>query len=191
MFSDLITSLSTRVSPPTVPFGPHATLFSDSLIGPVLSLENIVARTRRAVEAFTATTSLEAVKCTFDRVEAGKLFYQCVYIRLDKDGSPGLLDLHRALRKTFEDATDPKGESYFPHMSLVYGHLTDEQKAALMDGMAQKGEMSTLSKGRHEVAGFSHFETKEILVVKTAGKSDEWEVAARIPLTQALSHAEL
>ena len=106
-----------------------------------------------------------------------------------------MLELHRGLRRAFGDDKDPSGESYFPHMSLVYGGLEMQQKQALIAGMQEKAEVKSLEAPSHgakeSVLGETQFETSEILIVKTAGKSDEWEIVARIPLGQTLKHEDL
>lgn len=80
-------------------------------------------------------------------------------------------------------------------MSLVYGDLEMQQRQALIAGMQENGEVKSLEAGssgaQESVLGETQFETSEILVVKTAGKSDEWEIAARIPLGQTLKHEDL
>jgi hypothetical protein len=188
VLSDLIIDLSRRVSPPAIPFSPHATLFSDSLIGPTRSLDEIVQKVQQAVDQAGVTR----VICKFDSLEAGKLFYQCVYIKLCKNSSSeGLLELHRALRRTFEDKSDPEGQSYFPHVSLVYGDLDMEVKTKLIEDMKQKGEAQDVSSGEVKVADLTEYGSTEVLVVKTAGAADGWEIAARIPLGKRIAHEDL
>jgi len=184
VLADLIVSLSAQSTPPTLPFAPHATLYADSLIPAHYSLEDIVGKVKEAV---AAVPHIDKVVARFDEVEAGKLFFQCVYIRLFKEKSDKLLELHQSLRKAFGDERDPEGESYFPHMSLVYGDLEMEQKHRIIAGMEEKGEIFGQKHGEVNVAGFTYFETNEILVVKTAGRSDEWTIEARIPLGGASS----
>lgn len=193
LFSDLILALSQRSSPPTVPFAPHATLYADSLIPPHLGLEQIIAATQQAISTLPA--DLNKVICLFDSVEAGKLFFQCVYVKLLKRESEGLLELHRALRQSF-GSQDTAGDGYFPHLSLVYGNLKIQQKEDIIAGMREKQEIRSFVDGadaREAILGETHFETREILIVKTAGKSNEWEVAARVPLGQKaqLRHEDL
>lgn len=123
------------------------------------------------------------------------MFFQCVYVRLLKQESEGLLDLHCALRKSF-GSDDLTGTAYFPHMSLVYGNLEPEVKEGIIAGMKDKQEMTLTGaeSAQEAVLGETQFETSEILVVTTAGRSDEWKVAARIPLgkrQQTLKHEDL
>lgn len=191
VLSDLIVSLSARSSPPTLPFSPHATLYADSLIPAHYTLSDILSCTKGAVSSLLSRSAASGssegshVTCRFERVEAGELFFQCVYIRLDKHGSENLLSLHRACREAFEMEKDPECESYFPHVSLVYGDLQHEAKEDIIADMREKDELKAAGReGKEEVAGYTEYTAKEILIVKTAGKSDEWKIAARVPLSQ-------
>ena len=128
--------------------------------------------------------------CAFERLEAGAKFFQCVYVVLDRTGSEGLLRLHQALRRAFA-SPDPEGESYFPHLSLVYGDPDAETKQGIIDGMLERGEAVSPSGDKVQILGESGFQTDEILVVRTAGRSDEWEIVARVPLSVSqLSHED-
>lgn len=191
VLSDLIIDLSRRVDPPTLPFAPHATLFSDSLIGTQATLEDI----REGVERAIRDSRVNKVTCKFEKLEAGKLFYQCVYIKLVKDerGSNGLLELHRSLRRAFGDHKDPEGESYMPHVSLVYGDLDLPTKEGLIQGMLSKGEAEVISEdGGVKVLDLVEFETTQVLVVRTAGPSDSWQIVDSIPMAGSkIAHEEL
>lgn len=177
-FSNLIHDLSRRSSPPTIPFAPHATLLSSSIIGPSASLEDI----EYIVADVAHSLSLKRVVCKFDKLEAGEQFFQCVYVKLQKEESEGLLELHSALRKAFGDTSDPEGTSYFPHMSLVYGDLPMEERRKIIEDMYNSREASTLENGHAQVAGISQFEVTDVQIVRTVGKSDEWEIVATVPL---------
>lgn len=86
-------------------------------------------------------------------------------------------------------------------MSLVYGDLPMSDKQALLEGMREKGEVKGLE-GRKEgtdgsdmILGMKEFRTHEVLIVKTAGKSDEWTIEGRVQIGERgkarLSHEEL
>jgi hypothetical protein len=173
-------------------------LYADSLIPPSYTLDQIVTATEEAVSTLASSLASRII-CSFDKVEAGKLFFQCVYIKLQEVESEGLLELHRALRKAFKEHKDPMGETYFPHMSLVYGDLEMQAKEAIISDMREKAEIKNVdaSQGeeqqtRESVLGETQFETNEILIVKTAGRSDQWEIAARVPLgKRGLKHEDL
>jgi len=181
VLGDLIHDLSRRSSPPTEPFAPHATLLSSSIIGPSASFEEIKATVVRTV----ASLSVQRIVCKFDKLEAGASFFQCVYVKLQKRESEGLLELHTALRKVFGDAEDPEGDSFFPHMSLVYGDLQTSHKAKIMSELYTSARASRLEDGRDAVLGFKQFETTEVQIVRTVGKSSEWEIVATIPLASS------
>lgn len=177
--SDLIQDLSRQSSPSTIPFVPHATLLSSSIIGPTLTLDEIKARVSNTVKSL----SLSCVVCKFDKVEAGALFFQCVYVKLQKEESDGLLELHTALRNEFGDKEDPEGTSYFPHMSLVYGDIPMKEREKVVDDLLTSQRAVKLENGHDEVLGLNRFETRGIQIVRTVGRSDEWEIVSTIPLT--------
>lgn len=136
---------------------------------------------------------LQRVVCKFDKLEAGELFFQCVYIKLQKNESEGLLELHTALRKAFGDTSDIQGESYFPHLSLVYGDIPMQERKKIIEEMFNETKSATiLGNGHVSVAGFSEVEVREIQIVRTVGGPDEWEIVDTIPLgTKMLQHEEL
>lgn len=192
ILTDLIVGLTHKSSPPTLAFAPHTTLFADSLIPPHYTLEDIVEATKRGIAQIPA---ISKITCHFQSVEAGRLFFQCVYIKLHKDEekSRGLLELHRALRESFGGEKDPQGEGYFPHTSLVYGDIPFEQREKIISDLQQSGEVSA-EEGTDTttVAGLTYYQADEVLVVKTTGRSDEWTVEARIPLGgKTVTHEDL
>ena len=182
VLNDLILSLSRRSNPTTIPFAPHVTLYADSLIPPHLTLNEIISRTARAAK--NATASASGVTCKFEKVEDGKQFFQCVYVRLLKGDSLGLIPLHCALREAFDNEDDPAGQSYFPHFSLVYGNLEADQKQALIASMREQGELTAMQDGRELVAGLAEFHASEIRIVKTQGRSGR--MGSRSPNTYRL-----
>lgn len=83
-----------------------------------------------------------------------------------------LVRLNNELRESLNsDGTSHAGLSdYFPHLSIVYGDLNQQQKEVLVERAT-----STLS----DMHGFV---PKDILVVKTSGPSNEWAKLAKISL---------
>jgi hypothetical protein len=122
------------------------------------------------------------VVCKFDKLEAGQVFFQCVYVTLQKKESEGLLELHTSLRKEFGDSEDTEGKSYFPHMSLVYGDIPMKERKDTIDDLVTTRRAVELENGHDKVLGLTQFETTEIQIVRTVGRSDEWEIVATIPL---------
>ena len=189
VFTDLILSLSRCCTPPTIPFPPHVTLLSSSQIPRQLSLEEILQR----IQQIVTHLRIDCINCRFDKLEAGQSFFQCVYIKLLKEESEGLLDLCRALSSVFgETKRDTDGRnSYFPHVSLVYGDLSMNVKHDLIKDMQKKGESLIVEGNAASVAGYMHFDAKEILVVRTIGRPDEWEVMGRVPFGRSIAHEDL
>ena len=52
----------------------------------------------------------------------GDQYFQCVFLKVQK--SPELMNAHELARKQFVNDTRP----YMPHLSLLYGHYSAEQK---------------------------------------------------------------
>lgn len=151
-------------------------------------MPEIVQCIKDALQTFDP--ALDKVTCKFDVVEAGKLFFQCIYICLDRHGSTDLLPLHCALRAAFGETSDPDGSSYFPHASLVYGNLDDQQKQHILHFLDETKIVDKDSNHSQTVAGMSLFDAVEIQVVKTSGPSDTWQVAARVPLRKQHDEAD-
>ena len=63
--------------------------------------------------------------CRAARAEAGSIYYQCVYIRQHDDLA--LTAWHETARAVFETPA-AAGSCFMPHMSVVYGNLTAEEK---------------------------------------------------------------
>ena len=83
-----------------------------------------------------------------------------------------LVRLNSELRESLvSDATARAGMStYFPHLSIVYGDLSPQQKEALVDRVTR------------DLSDMHGFTPNEILVVKTSGPSSEWVKLAKISL---------
>lgn len=108
----------------------------------------------------------------------GDKFYQCVLVALHKDEA--LLSLHATLLKTFGASSD-KAAEYFPHMSLIYGDSTTERKDEIIADMSDRKEFIENGDGV-QVAELDGYEPNEILLVRTAGLPEKWEVMGRVPL---------
>jgi hypothetical protein len=63
--------------------------------------------------------------CRATRVEAGSVYYQCVYVRQHDD--PALTAWHEAARAVFKTPA-AAGSVFTPHLSIIYGDLSDEEK---------------------------------------------------------------
>lgn len=76
-----------------------------------------------------------------------------------------------------------------PHMSLVYGHLSTEEREACIDQLRATGDVkpSLQNNGTIEVAGLTHYEPREILLVETRGPTDRWKLLGSVSLDDGLA----
>jgi len=142
-------------------FQPHITLLSpknrlcDSASGIQEALERAVAATPRA---------RGPMQLTLEKPEPGTFYYQCVLAPVVP--TEELL----ALREYTERACEDQPPMYFPHLSLLYGDLTDERKRELCDEAAKRHSFPL------------RITVKEAVVVDVNGVADEWKVVARVAL---------
>ncbi|WP_293799493.1 2'-5' RNA ligase family protein [uncultured Bosea sp.] len=109
MLAGIVGDLSSRFSTPL--FAPHLTLQGDTETTPEL-LEQAITAAAEAVAAFAAPVSV---------VEGSEAYFRSFYARFAV--SPALAKLKQAL--------DPEGfASFMPHVSLLYGEVEAEAKAA-------------------------------------------------------------
>lgn len=109
--ANLMTTLRSEFGGPH--FHPHITVVGAIKLTP----EDAVTKLRSACQA------LRPFHVTVDRVAAGSFFYQCVYLLLRPD--PHLLETsaHCCTHFGYTNSTP-----YMPHLSLLYGDLSDEEK---------------------------------------------------------------
>jgi len=150
MLSDLISKLSSRLHTPV--FEPHLTL-----IGEVEGEEKgIIQKTEELASA------IRPFEITLTRIGYLDHFFRCLFIRAEESGN--LLKANEKAKEIFGRMDDPK---YMPHLSLVYGNLTEEKKK---DVIAETGENFGIS----FVAGSIH-------LVKTTGETTDWKKIKEFP----------
>ncbi|KAI6705558.1 hypothetical protein NL676_008520 [Syzygium grande] len=94
-------------------FVPHVTV-----VGPVsLAEDNAVSKFREACDGLRAYTA------TVDRVATGTFFYQCVYLLIHPTAEVVEASDRCSAQLGYKSPTP-----YMPHLSLLYGDLTDEEK---------------------------------------------------------------
>ncbi|WJX53288.1 hypothetical protein P8452_39301 [Trifolium repens] len=107
----LMTTLGSEFSGPH--FEPHMTV-----VGAIeLTPDDAVNKLRSACEG------VKPFDVTVDRVAAGTFFYQCVYLLVHP--TPQIVETngHCCSHFGYKNSTP-----YMPHLSLLYGDLTDEEK---------------------------------------------------------------
>lgn len=90
--------------------------------------------------------------------------------------------MHTALRTAFGDTSDPEGESYVPHLSLVYGDIPMTNREKIIENMYGSNQASILQDGHVQVAGLVQVEVSEVQIVRTVYNADEWKIVATVPL---------
>ncbi|KAL9329470.1 hypothetical protein ACSQ67_004473 [Phaseolus vulgaris] len=158
-FANLMTALRSDFGGPH--FQPHITL-----VGAIkLTADDALAKLRSASQA------LKPFHVTVDRVAAGTFFYQCVYLLLRPD--PHLLEASAHSCKHFGYASSTP---YMPHLSLLYGDLSDEEKRKAQE------RASAID---HTLAGLT-FQVSRIALYKTDTEDKtlkSWEKIAECTLT--------
>lgn len=96
-------------------FEPHVTVVGVQRLTKAQACANLEAACR-AVAPYT---------CRLNHVARGTHFYQCVYILLHP--TPEVMQANVLARRCF-GISDNLVEPYMPHMSLVYGDLSDDDK---------------------------------------------------------------
>ncbi|KAL9455844.1 hypothetical protein AB3S75_005133 [Citrus x aurantiifolia] len=77
-----------------------------------------------ALEKFkSACNGLKAYNCTVNRVATGTFFYQCVFLLLHPTPEVAEPSSHCCGHFGYKSSTP-----YMPHLSLLYGDLTDDEK---------------------------------------------------------------
>ncbi|KDQ11708.1 hypothetical protein BOTBODRAFT_189691 [Botryobasidium botryosum FD-172 SS1] len=149
----VISTISSKHSSPT--FEPHITLVT------------LPSDANAAIPNFDNLSSFEI---TFQPVAAGQTFFQSVLIPIP--ASPELLDL----RVSACDALKVPFQPYFPHLSLYYGDVSDEERETIIKELHADGTAQIGTDGNASVAGIQGFRVHELWVVKCEGKPEEWEV---------------
>jgi len=124
------------------------------------------AAAQRQLHALAAQLQAPASRpvCRCATVEAGELYYQCVYVLMELD--EGLCAAHEAARLAFSAPATP-GERYMPHLSLLYGEVSGEAKAQAV--LAARGALAALASDEAE------FWPSALSLWKTrAGETETW-----------------
>ncbi|KAF5752792.1 putative Cyclic phosphodiesterase [Tripterygium wilfordii] len=94
-------------------FEPHITV-----VGAInLTPDDAITKFRSACEG------LKAYDATVDRVATGTFFYQCVYLLIHPTPEVVEASVHCTRHFGYKSST-----TYMPHLSLLYGDLSDEEK---------------------------------------------------------------
>ena len=154
--ASLIDDHAARLSTPR--FVPHVTLLG----GVACESHEAALKATRALASSLRALRCQPV-CRGAHVEAGSLFYQCVYWRMELEEQ--LVQAHAEARVAF--AAPAEGAVFMPHLSLVYGELSEEVKAAEVESAS--AELAELDEEERSFAPHSL-----ALWWTPAGESDSW-----------------
>lgn len=97
---------------------PHVTVVGLTM----LTEEDAVKRFRSAVDG------MKAYAAKVERVATGTSYYQCVYLLLEPSPEVVEASVHCSSHFGYKSSTP-----YMPHMSLIYGDLSDKEKKAAQE----------------------------------------------------------
>lgn len=139
-----IRKLSNKYNTPM--FEPHVTLIGtlEQSLPELIQLTDMLAG------------SLEPLELLLTKTGCGNTFYQSVFVHVDN--SKGLRSARRLACRLF-NVDDP--EDYMPHLSLMYGDMTREEKERILNLMEREYQM--------------RFTVRYVRLVKTEGLPEEWK----------------
>ena len=127
----------------------------------------------QATQALAATLRSEHLRpvCRLKQVQQGSLFYQCVYVRMED--SDLLSRAHAHARLAFNSPAP--SSSFMPHLSIIYGELDTQTKAACAARVASAFAGLPLSE--------ADFIADELALWRTPhGETETWSEIALVPL---------
>lgn len=141
-----IKELSQKYGTPV--FSPHVTLLG-GLTASQAELVPLVNTIASSVKPFD-------LKLT----KAGYLdtFYQALFIHIEKNEA--LTNLHKKACR-FIDCPDEYKNNYMPHLSLLYGDLSQKEKEKILNNIGREF--------------YTSFTTKKLVLIQTADKSEKWK----------------
>ncbi len=104
----------------------------------------------------TLAHSLEPFTIYLQKAGARGRYFQSLFVRVKK--SEPLMSAHHIAKELFDSN---EGENYFPHLSLMYGEQTAEEKNKLLNVMGRSFNMQ--------------FDVHSVLLIKTGGEVSNWE----------------
>lgn len=129
--SSLVRTLAPLVDGPA--FAPHITLCAPK--GPARDSADLLTA---ALEDALASLPRGPMTLTLKSPAPGTFYYQCVLAPVDQAAGDAarLLVLNAKIN---EASRNERKETYFPHVSLVYGDLDDGRKAEVVEGAEKAG----------------------------------------------------
>ena len=131
-------------------FVPHVTLLAR------IEGEHVIERT----QAFAH--SLEPFTLTLGELGGEDEYFRAFYIRIKEDDA-----LQRAHERALALFEMEDARPYLPHLSLLYGNLTEQERAALIRDTAYPSDVS--------------FAVSRLHLYETHGKADQWRKIGEYP----------
>jgi len=157
-------------------FDPHVTL-AGGFVG-----TEAQAREKSAAIVASLAAAFGPLRCDAMEVSAGTRFHQCVYLRMVP--TEQLANAHALAARAFGlEPGNGGGAPYMPHLSLVYGQLTDAQR----EDARRDGETALLGNDAANVADAS-FVAAEVTLWRTDIEDltcESWSRVDRYPLKSA------
>jgi 2'-5' RNA ligase len=142
-----INGLSKKYGTPSFP--PHVTLLG----GLSASQTELVALTK------TLATSVKPFHLKLSKAGYLNTYYQSLFIHVEQN--KGLAHLHKNACRLFDCPDEYKGDRYMPHLSLLYGDLTQEQKEKILNIIGREFHIQ--------------FTVKKVILINADGKPDQWK----------------
>ncbi|PAU94823.1 hypothetical protein CK503_04955 [Aliifodinibius salipaludis] len=129
-------------------FSPHVTLLG----GLTASKTELVALTN------TLVSSAPPFDLTLTKAGYRNTYYQSLFIHVAQN--EGLTNLHSNACRLFDCPDEYKNE-YMPHLSLLYGDLSQQQKERILNKIGREF--------------YIQFVAKKVVLLQTDGKPKEWK----------------
>lgn len=157
-------------------FDPHVTL-AGGFVG-----TEAQAKEKSAAIVASLASAFGPLRCDAMEVSAGTRFHQCVYLRMVP--TEQLANAHALAARAFGlEPGNGGGAPYMPHLSLVYGQLTDAQR----EDARHDAETALLGNDAANVADAS-FVAAEVTLWRTDIEDltcESWSRVDRYPLKSA------
>lgn len=133
----------------TQAFSPHVTLLG----GLTASQTELVALTD------TLVSSIKPFDITLTKAGYLNTFYQSLFIHAQQNKE--LAHLHENACRLFDCPDEYKRDKYMPHLSLLYGDLTREQKEKILNNIGREF--------------YIQFTVRKVVLMHTDGKPNQWK----------------
>ena len=141
-----IEKLSKKYDSPA--FEPHVTLLGGLKAG----------ETELSQLTDTLAGSLHPFDVILTQADIGNTFYQSVFARVKKTDE--IMNARNTSKQLFSVEPDEE-KDHFPHLSLMYGNFTRNEKERVLNAMGREFHI--------------RFTVSSLLLVETSGEPDEWK----------------